>query len=390
MDTPRSGFLPVARATFRAIREGGCPLWNEPRELSQWEALIDLRQLAAWAPHERIIGGLRVRLDRGDVLLSLRQAALRWRWSTGRIQRFLRVLIEMGYLTKRERTSDGDIYHLETPGTSARPRHSGEDGTEDAAEDSAEDAGGMSPRIDEESVEPAEAARTSLPTTREPAEPAGGPPRARGDAGFDTWLAAYPPHRRENRSRAKLAWDTTEDQRPPLAEMLATLEVQRRSRRWHAEGGRFVPAAWNYLQQARWTDDWSAYPPVEPAVREAPRDFDMPERLSRLAAALPPALPDREIWISRITVLAGEPLAVEALLATLDRELLAAATVALDPEQQRLVTGAADRGVTVVAGRLTSSGLAACREELYHHAVRDLLGLPVLSLFSPEAEEVSS
>src|ERR1700726_347395 len=141
MDNPRSGFLPVARATFRAVRDGGCPLWNEPRELSQWEALMDLRQLAAWAPHERHIGGTRVRLDRGDVLLSLRQAAARWRWATGRIQRFLRVLTEMSYLTKQERTADGDIYHLETPGTSARPRHSSEDGNEDAAEDSAEDAG---------------------------------------------------------------------------------------------------------------------------------------------------------------------------------------------------------------------------------------------------------
>jgi hypothetical protein len=292
-------------------------------------------------------------------------------------------LIEMGYLTKQERTADGDIYHLETPGTSARPRHSSEDGSEDAAEDSGEDAGEtqsctIKTTIEEE-AEPGNEARPSPSAVHEPSERAGGSRRSRGDVGFDEWLAAYPPHRRENRSRAQLAWDATEDQRPPLAEMLATLEVQRRSRRWHAEGGRFVPAAWNYLQPARWTDDWSAYPPMEPAAAEPPREFDMPDRLGRLAAVLPPALPDRE----------SEPAAIEDLLTTLDRELLAAARAALDPEQQRLVAGAADRALAAVAGRLTPSGLAACREQLCHQAIRDLLGLPVLSLFSPEAEEVS-
>jgi hypothetical protein len=334
---------------------------------------MDLWQLAAWAPHERHIGGTRVRLDRGDVLLSLRQAATRWRWSTGRIQRFLRILIEMGYLTKQERTADGDIYHLETPETSARPRHSREDGNEDAAEE----------------VEPGNEARPSPSAIHEASERAGESRRSRDGTGFDEWLAAYPPHRQENRSRAQLAWAATEDQRPPLAEMLATLEVQRRSRRWHSEGGRFVPAAWNYLQQARWTDDWSAYPPMEPAVTEAPREFDMPERLGRLAAALPPALPDRESWVSRIVALAGAPPAVEDLLAALDRELLAAARATLDPEQQQLVAGAADRALTAVAGRLAPSGLAACREQICHQAIRDLLGLPALSLFSPEAEELS-
>ncbi len=394
MDSPRSGFLPVARATFRAVRDGGCPLWNEPRELSQWEALMDLRQLAAWAPHERHIGGTRVRLDRGDVLLSLRQAAARWRWSTGRIQRFLRLLIEMGYLTKQERTANGDIYHLETPGASALPRHSRDDGNEDAAEDSVEDAcetqSSTITTTSEHAAEPGNEARSSRSAIHEPSERAGGSRRSRDGSGFDDWLAAYPPHRRENRSRAQLAWDATEDQRLPLAEMLATLEVQRRSRRWHAEGGRFVPAAWNYLQQARWTDDWSAYPPMEPPAAESPREFDMPARLSRLAAALPPMLPDRESWVSRITALSGEPAAIEDLLAGLDRELLAAARAALDREQQQLVAGAADRALAAVAGRLTPSGLAACREQVCHQAIRDLLGLPVLSLFSPEAEDLSA
>jgi hypothetical protein len=393
MDTPRSGFLPLARATFRAIRDGGCPLWNEPRAFSQWEALMDLRQLAAWAPHQRLIGGLRVQLDRGDVLLSLRQAAIRWRWSTGRIQRFLRVLLEMGYVTKRERTVDGDIYHLETPRTSAGQWHSGEDAAEDSGEDAGDPPVSTPARTGDQELDEERGSRgdgegpPSKAMTFESSARAGGSRRSRDDTGFDEWFTAYPPHRRENRSRAQLAWDETEAQRPRLAEMLATLEVQRRSRRWHAEGGRFVPAAWNYLQQARWADDCSAYPPVEPAAAEVPREFDVPGRLARLAAALPPALPDRESWQLRLTALAGEPAAIEDQLGALDRELRVAGRATLDPEQQQLAAGTADRAAAVVAARLTPSGLAACREQLHDRAARDLLGLPVLSLFSPEAEE---
>jgi hypothetical protein len=103
----------VARATFQAAADGGCPLWNEPRALSQREALVDLRQLAAWAPHERIVNGRRIRLARGDLVISVRQAAERWRWSTSRVQRFLRRLTELGYIARRERSGDGDIYHVE-------------------------------------------------------------------------------------------------------------------------------------------------------------------------------------------------------------------------------------------------------------------------------------
>ena len=397
MDSPRSGFLPLERATFRAVRDGGCPLWNEPRAFSQWEALMDLRQLAAWAPHERLIGGLRVRLDRGDVLLSLRQASIRWRWSTGRIQRFLRVLLQLGYLTKRGRTADGDIYHLETPGTSAGQRLSGEDAIEDGGEDAGDTPVSAPARtrdqeqeVDDEGARGDDEGPPSQAVTFDSSAPAAGSRRAGDAGGFDEWFAAYPPHRRERRSRAQLAWDETAAQRPPLAEMLATLEVQRRSRRWHAEGGRFVPAAWNYLQQARWADDCSAYPPVEPAAAEVAREFDVPGRLARLAAALPPALPDRESWQSRLTALAGEPAAIEDQLGALDRELVVAGRATLDAEQQQLAAGAADRAAAMVAARLTPSGLAACREQLHDRAARDLLGLPVLSLFSPEAEEEAS
>ena len=46
---------------------------------------------------------------------------------------------------------------------------------------------------------------------------------------------------------------------------------------------------------------------------------------------------------------------------------------------------AADRALAAVTGRPTPAGLAGCREQLCHQTVRDLLGLPVLSLFSPEA-----
>ncbi|HEY6321969.1 MAG TPA: hypothetical protein VJA16_10470, partial [Thermoanaerobaculia bacterium] len=287
---------------------------------------MDLRQLAAWAPYERVIGGMRVPLGRGDVLISVRQAAARWQWSPGRTQRFLRILIAMRYLVRRERTGDGDIYHVEAEETSGWQRYSGEHGGEHTVETAMDT--------------PVDTPMDTLVDTREKKIEEGekqqqqgfweeaGAPLVKGsswsgeDGDFDEWFGAYPAHRREARPRARLAWDETAAQRPALAEMLAILAVQERSYRWRAEGGKYVPAAWNYLLQARWADDGSAYPGVELAAAAAPAGFDVPERVTCLAAALPPALPGRETWTARITALAGEATAVEEQLEALDLELM--------------------------------------------------------------------
>lgn len=48
---PVGGFLKLPRQEFLASGSGGDPFWTEKREFSRWEAWMDLRQCAAWAPH---------------------------------------------------------------------------------------------------------------------------------------------------------------------------------------------------------------------------------------------------------------------------------------------------------------------------------------------------
>jgi hypothetical protein len=63
-------------------KEPACPRW----------AWVDLIMLAAWEPHFVHVKAETVLVDRGDVVASIRFLMRRWRWGSGRTQRFVRVL----------------------------------------------------------------------------------------------------------------------------------------------------------------------------------------------------------------------------------------------------------------------------------------------------------
>jgi hypothetical protein len=109
-------------------------------------------------------------------------------------------------------------------------------------------------------------------------------------------------------------------------------------------------------------------------------------RLTALAAALPPGLPGGERAAERIAALGGDPEAVENALAAIDRELLEAAAEALGDEGQRQLEERALAGLGALADRLPAAELEAARGRLARRLLRRDLGLPVLSLFAPEAE----
>jgi len=143
-----------------------------------------------------------------------------------------------------------------------------------------------------------------------------------------------------------------------------------------------VEAAWAHLREL-----------TGPAERERgparAADLDIPARLAALAAALPETLAERTAWMERITALAalpgGSP-AVEERLADLDRELLEAARAGLKGPTKRAVKESVERTLAALAGRLPAEELERSRDRLFLQAMRGRLGLPVLSLFSPEAE----
>ena len=123
-----------------------------------------------------------------------------------------------------------------------------------------------------------------------------------------------------------------------------------------------------------------------PGHRDEPLAFDVPPRLAALAAALPGDLPDREALAERIAALGGGAQEVEAGLSALDRQMLDAAENGLDEAARDEVLAAVEKTLAALAGRLPAAELDRSRDRLFRQALRRRLALPVLSLFSPEAE----
>jgi hypothetical protein len=119
-----------------------------------------------------------------------------------------------------------------------------------------------------------------------------------------------------------------------------------------------------------------------PARRAEAPAFEVSPRLRALAASLP----GREALANQVTDLSGDPQEVEERLAALDRQMLDQAWEGLDGEGRSEVETAVEKTLASLAGRLPLAELASSRERLVRQTLRRKLGLPVLSLFSPEAQ----
>ncbi|HSS47986.1 MAG TPA: hypothetical protein VLX28_03470 [Thermoanaerobaculia bacterium] len=136
-----------------------------------------------------------------------------------------------------------------------------------------------------------------------------------------------------------------------------------------------VEAAWSDLKEL-----------TAPGQRAAASAFEVAPRLAALAAALPSVLPGREILTARLSRLTGDPQDVEERLAALDREMLEAVVAGLDPEGRAEIDAAVEKTLALLRGRLPAEEIETSRARLFRQTLRRRLGLPVLSLFSPEAE----
>jgi len=171
----------------------------------------------------------------------------------------------------------------------------------------------------------------------------------------------------------------------PLELVVATMEAlferqrSRRPRRGISSLAYFraaVAAAWEEALALR----------AGGAVSEGPAALSVTERLAHLAQSLPETLPGREATAAALRALQGEAAEVEPRLAELDRRLLdrlLGETPATDLEAMaREVT----RLLAVHGGRLAPAEAEATRARLLDQALRRRWRLPVLSLFSPEAQ----
>src|SRR6185312_2101168 len=135
--------------------------------------------------------------------------------------------------------------------------------------------------------------------------------------------------------------------------------------------------------EAAWADLKDLTAPGQRAVAPA---FEVAPRLAALASALQPALRGREALAARLVLLGGDPQDVEERLAALDREMLDGVTSGLDSEERTEIGAAVEKTLALLSSRLPAEEIEASRERLFRQTLRRRLGLPVLSLFSPEAE----
>jgi len=136
-----------------------------------------------------------------------------------------------------------------------------------------------------------------------------------------------------------------------------------------------VEAAWADLKELN-----------APGLRTAAPGFEVAPRLASLAAALPSSFAGHETLAARVNAMTGDPQEVEDRLAALDREMLDTAANSLTEDGRTEIDAAVEKTLALLRGRLPADEIELSRERLFRQTLRRRLGLPVLSLFSPEAE----
>jgi hypothetical protein len=153
--------------------------------------------------------------------------------------------------------------------------------------------------------------------------------------------------------------------------------------------------------EAAWTEHSEL---AAPGARVEAEAFDAASRLAALAAALPggggrggrpvaaaPGLAGPRGLAglrAELAALADSGLdaqAIEERLAELDRRTLDGALAALGAEERAALDATVDKAIGAVAGRLAAAEIERARGRLARQVLRERLGLPMLSLFSPEA-----
>jgi hypothetical protein len=195
----------------------------------------------------------------------------------------------------------------------------------------------------------------------------------------------------------------------PLELVLRALEEVFARRRERGAKGRIsslrycAPAV-----EAAWTERSEL---TAPGARVEAEAFDAASRLAALAAALPAVGGGRDRpgpggpgGLTEAPGLAGprgpaelraelaaladaglDPQAIEERLAELDRRTLDGALAALGAEERAALDATLDKAMGAVAGRLAAAEIDRARGRLARQVLRERLGLPMLSLFSPEA-----
>lgn len=250
---PPGGYILLSRKFFESW------LWTEEREFSRAEAFQDLVMSAAWAPYSRAVKGHVIAFERGEVLGSLRYLAERWGWSVKRVRVFVAQLEKKGTLRAQRETQAGHVYLLVNYDSYQSNGH-GEGTASDGGRAQRGHSEGTA-RAQRKTSEVSEAnettkaeERSSCPTAT-PSDAIARPVNGHAKVYPDDFLAFYGPYpRHEAKDDALKAWKATAKARPPIEEIVAAIEAQKKSDNWRKEGGKFIPLPATWLRAGRWAD----------------------------------------------------------------------------------------------------------------------------------------
>lgn len=122
-------------------------------------------------------------------------------------------------------------------------------------------------------------------------------------------------------------------------------------------------------------------------VRSAPRPgLDLAARQRALARSIPAGFPDADRIARSVLELGGDAAVIEAGLVVLDDAMLESAAAQLHAEEKAALERWVERRLDSLRERFDAGELARAATRLRSRELRRRAGLPLLSLFSPEAE----
>ena len=217
-------------------------LWlSEP--FTDGQAWVDLLLLANHAPGTIKVRGVRLDVERGQVGWSEVRLAERWKWSRGKVRRFLHYLEEQNMVKVVQQKNC--VSTLITVVNYERYQ------SHDTADDTANGQQKSKKKTKEPSTLVAEGKVdvSGVMMTPEQAEL------------FNEFWQAYPKERRTGKGAVVKAWMKHNVDALLSARMVQALERLKLTEQWQRDGGRFIPLPATWLNQRRWEDDVPEDPP---------------------------------------------------------------------------------------------------------------------------------
>ena len=217
------------------------PLWKD-EPFTRGQAWVDMILMANHADGYIRIQGMRIDVKCGDLAWSEVNLARRWRWSRGKVRRFMLELSNTSMITRKNHQKTDKRKNIITINNYFKYQLANTgDGTGD---------GTGTRRIKNE--------KKKDMCANAPKKPAHCTPQ-NGEA-FDLFWEAYP--KKRDKLKAKKSWDKIKPDSELTQRIITAVSLHAKTRDWTKEDGKYIPMPSTWLNGQRWEDE------IQPAATE--------------------------------------------------------------------------------------------------------------------------